>query len=325
MTDNGGVVAVRLEGGLGDHLLGMRVLRYIRRSYPEFRVIAYSDAGGYGAQMEICRMSPFVSEVVPVYKESIRLKGQDFGSLNNLQTKYLEQMLAADVFFDCAVSTLHLEAARQLGVSHFEILASRPDLAIPAKARDQVNDLLSSLPGDRIVVMNLAKFGPQILYSSIEMFHGFLDELLKDPRTIVLNVFTSHHDFPHWPEPERTRRRDSAFREAQILQQISESYPGRVLSVVDQPLAVIAALLLRCQYYVGVDNGIKHLAWALDVPRTCIMIAPPDRGFILQWLPDYHRVLMLTGPQDVAKLIAEVRAATARGTPECVYRGECRL
>jgi hypothetical protein len=42
-------VAVRLEGGLGDHILGMRVLRFVRDRYPRHEIVALSDAHGLSA------------------------------------------------------------------------------------------------------------------------------------------------------------------------------------------------------------------------------------------------------------------------------------
>ena len=44
--------AVRLEGGLGDHILGMRLLQFVRRRYPGHLMVVYCDCGGYRSQLE---------------------------------------------------------------------------------------------------------------------------------------------------------------------------------------------------------------------------------------------------------------------------------
>ena len=69
---------------------------------------------------------------------------------------------------------------------------------------------------------------------------------------------------------------------------------SRIVPCADLPIEVVASLLTRCRYFVGGDNGIKHLAWALDIPRTFFIKAPPPRLDILRWMPDVHRMLQFT-------------------------------
>jgi len=63
---------------------------------------------------------------------------------------------------------------------------------------------------------------------------------------------------------------------------------------MDEGISVVAAILKACKYFVGVDNGVKHLAWALGIPRTYIT---PYRMLTTQWIlryaPDYHRFLQV--------------------------------
>jgi hypothetical protein len=309
--------AVRLEGGLGDHILGMRLLRFIHERYPEHTIIVYSDSAGCAAQLEIVSMSPLVSKAVPVFKEPMRVKLRTLGELNSLPTKCLEQMYSADVFFDGEISSLFLEQARQLGVSHYDILASRPGLRIPAAAHERATELMSETDGNCFLAINLAKFGVDGLRRRLPLLRRFLDLVLKYPGLAVLNIFAKRHDFPHWPEPERTRRREAGIAEAEVLEGLSNAYQSRILSVADEPVQVIAALLSRCRYFIGVDNGIKHLAWALRVPLTFISTWPPDPMFVLKYYPDYHRMVLLDdGSETLTSLLSEIRASLCADSVE---------
>lgn len=305
-----GRVAVRLEGGLGDHILGMRLLKFIRRRYPDQSLVVYSDSGGYQAQLEVVRLSPAVSDVIPAFKDPLRVTIENLGHLNNLEGRILEEMRSADAFFDASVGGLFIQQSRELGVSLYEILASRPELVVPADAAQRARQLLAETDGDRFLTVNLAKFGAEALRGYLPSVRPLLMSILENPAVRILNVFTRNHDFPHWPEPMRTRRREAAAQEAEVLAQMSDWSPGRIVPIIDEPVAVVAALLVRSQYFIGVDNGVKHLAWALNVPRTYVNPWPPDRTFILQWAPDYHRMLLLNGPQhELMAHVAEAKAA----------------
>src|SRR6266498_396583 len=91
-------VAVRLEGGLGDHVLGMRVLPFVHRSFPKHQIIVYSDAAGHAGQLQVAAMSPIVASVVPVQS---RPKDRTVvGRLENVRPQDLTRMFSADVFID---------------------------------------------------------------------------------------------------------------------------------------------------------------------------------------------------------------------------------
>lgn len=312
-TELRGTIAVRLEGGIGDHLLGMRLLRFIARRYPDHSITVYSDAGGSIAQMDVARMSPFVSDVVPVFQERSRVTMENLGQLNNLRSEDLDKMRSADVFVDGFSGSLFLQQTRMLDVPFFEVLASLPDLVIPDQALDRGQRILQPFRAKRYIGLNLAKYGADALRGLLPTVYGLLEELLKDPYVFVLNIFASGADFPHWPEPERSQRRSGATRESEVLHDLSTRYPNRVCSVIDESIAVVAALLSHCSYFIGVDNGIKHLAWALDIPRSWIGPWPVDRAFLLRWAPDYHRMMILrgAGPSEITAHLTQAREALA--------------
>jgi ADP-heptose:LPS heptosyltransferase len=55
---------------------------------------------------------------------------------------------------------------------------------------------------------------------------------------------------------------------------------GRVLALVEPPLAVLAGVLAEATAYVGNDSGISHLAAAVGTPSV-VLFTPPA----LPWLP----------------------------------------
>lgn len=53
--------------------------------------------------------------------------------------------------------------------------------------------------------------------------------------------------------------------------EISEKLaPGKVMQVESAPLALVAALLERCESFVGNDSGVAHLAAGLGVPSVVL-------------------------------------------------------
>jgi hypothetical protein len=281
-------IAVRLEGGLGDHLLGMRLLKYIHARYADYNIIVYSDAEGSPEQLEVAALSPYVSEVETLHKDPMRVTEAEIGSMAHLTGESLVKLQSSEHFFDAHTNLLFLEECRRLNVPHFEVLASRPELIIPPECVSKARALVRSLPCKRYVALNIMKYGPAAVRSHLALIHVFLSEILKDPDIGVLHFYVSSYDFPHAPEPSRTYRRQTCALEAAELQGLADGYPDRVFSFVDQRVALMGALLKECSYFVGVDNGVKHLAWALGIPRTWLSAGKLWKDFVLRWAPDYY-------------------------------------
>jgi hypothetical protein len=303
-------VSVRLEGGLGDHILGMRVLPFIRERRPYHDIVVYSDSGGHPVQMQVAEMSPLVARVVPVYAEP---KGHNVvGRLENIRSQDLALMLATDLFIDAWGGDMFITAAAALQVPVFDIFAARPVFKVPNEDERCAARLLGDFAGASFVGMNLSKYGAGILKrherSIVRLLHG----ILEHPKVIVLNMFTSSYEFAHWPEPQRTLRRQYSIEEVSVVRSLS-TISDRVVPCADLPLCTVAALLKRCSYFVGVDNGVKHLAWALDVPHTFFVPERPRVLGTLRWIPDVHRMLFLDCSDD----LLDAHIATAHDVLRC--------
>jgi hypothetical protein len=307
-------VAVRLEGGIGDHLLGMRLLPFIRRRYPDHKVLVYSDCGGSSAQLQVVVMSPHVADVIPVFQDRSRITTDNVGSLDNIEDHYACLMKRSNVFIDGwpgkLGSDLYFDQSKLLNVPYYRILAARPRLKIPPEANYRAMELLNDSTKMKYVAINFTKYGRKFIQVITPYLRELLLSLLEDPRVYILNFFSRTFDFPHWPEPFRSERRANIVGECDSMAEICE-WSDRILPVVDESIPTVAALLRRCSYFIGVDNGIKHLAWALGVPRTFLSLPNPDREFILRWVPDLNHLLMVTDSAeiDIAPLIQKVREA----------------
>jgi ADP-heptose:LPS heptosyltransferase len=298
-------IAVRLEGGLGDHILGMRVLSFVRAKYPHHEILAYSDAAGHETQLQIARMSPLVSAVRPV-------RATDYTrSIEAIDPADREMMCASDLVIDAWGGTMFVEAAEQLNVPVFDILSSRPQLAISPEAEAAALDFLGEHRDAPLIGLSLGKYDTSLFSDYSELIAALLHGLLEQEEVIILNFFTSTYEFSHWPEPKRTERREIAARGGRLLAGLSR-ISERIRPCRDLPLPVVAALINRCRYFVGLDNGIKHLAWALDVPLTCLFPIPPNLEHTVRWLPDVHRLLLFDcGEQELSAHLADALSAAS--------------
>lgn len=291
---------MRLEGGIGDHILGMRLLCFIHKRYPQHKIIGYSDAGGSQVQLEVARMSPFFSEVIPVYQKKKFPTISTWGSLKNIEKKYLEMMHSAEIFFDAWGQTFFLEASRILNIPFYEILSHRPELIVPNRFKIEASKILSPYKGYACVGLDISKHNFRFLSRNKENIFKFIKELLKNPRVIILNFYTSNYKFPHWPRALAIGREEWSARESAKIGQLW-NINRRVIPLVDFPISMVAALLKKCCYFIGVDNGIKHLGWALGVPHSYFYHCVHNVNDILRWMPDYERHLFFNCYQQELK------------------------
>jgi hypothetical protein len=112
-------VAVRMEGGLGDHLCANRFVAAILEKYPEAQVTAYSDTEGKEFQKEALESlyPDFYKEikVIPNRKHKKVIIKSDMGTenypahLENIPDEYLIEMKSADKFYDLQVDSFPIE------------------------------------------------------------------------------------------------------------------------------------------------------------------------------------------------------------------------
>jgi hypothetical protein len=309
------VAAIRLEGGIGDHILGLRLLPFVRKAYPGHRLVVYSDAAGHPNPLAVARLSPYVDEALPVFHKKGQPTLETWGSLENIRTQDLRRMKDADVFFDTWKGGLFVEAARHLGVPLLEILRTKPVLRLPFVLRRRVEKFLGMDKGHIFIGLCVAKHQLAYLKKYRQTVLSFLKPLLADPRVVILNFYTTQYQFPHWPQEVRRHRQIAAELEGSAIGTLWNIHP-RVVPVVDAPLEVVAGCLKKCAYFFGVDDGIKHLAWALGVPYDFFIHEIPGFVLAMTCMPDVHQALLFDASRsEITKRVAQVRGFIFKQAP----------
>ncbi len=283
-------VAVRLEGGIGDHVLGLRLLPFVRAAHPRSTITLYSDAAGGAAQREVAGLSPFADRVRSLRRKPGSVSREQMGQLETLQEEDQRALREAAYFYDAWGGTYFLDAARALDVPVFEILATRPEIRIPDAVLLWAGEELARHGDCRFIAMNLSKYGPEFLHLAIDSVREILGEIGARTDVRILNLYSRRFGFEHWPDDVLRMRVEIQRQEAEILDQVSNS-DDRIVPLIDLNIVQLAAMLRRCCYFIGVDNGIRHLAWALGLRSTVLMPDLPDPHFALRWIHDYHRVI----------------------------------
>lgn len=301
-------IAVRFEGGLGDHILGMRLLPFIRRHYPKHKIIGYSDAAGMQPQVDILKMSPFLKEVIRARKKKNVLESDNlpgWGCLSDVQSRYIKMMHSADAFFDAWGGTFFLEQSKMLNVPVHKILNSRPELTISSASRIKASKILKQYKDCVFVGLNISKYGLKFLREN-KTVKEFIRRLLLDTNVIILNICVSSYKYPYWPKALRVEREKKEKESLEIGK--LWNIDSRIIPLLDYPITEVAAFLQMCKYFIGVDNGTKHLAWALGIPLTYFtpwILSPKS---ILRWFPDYHRHLLFDcSKKDFLRHLSEAR------------------
>jgi hypothetical protein len=285
-------VSVVLSGGLGDHLLGMRVLRFIRDRYPSHDIVAYSDSTEGEAPLKAALMSPLVSRAVPIHRaiSSTTLPAPGAGPLDDMRPDEASVFMPGDLQVNARSEGMFVDAAVRLGIPFFDILAHRLELTVPPHAVAKADQMLAPF-GDAIFIgVNLAMPGAEAVRQLAPRVERLLEPSSLGARIVVLNIPSPCEPFLS-VDPAGTFHRQHAAEEVPALESLG--WPGTDFrSCASLPVETVAALLARCRYFVGVDNGVKHLAWALGVPHSFFCQAKPALFDALRWMPDLHRILL---------------------------------
>ena len=307
-------IAVRLEGGIGDHVLGLRLLPYVRAAHPDERIIVYSDAAGSETQRDVAQMSPFVNEVRMIGPRPDGVSLATMGDISTLPDNDRHRIEQSAAFYDAWGGDYFMHAAHSLDIPVFQILATVPELHVPPAAQTWADKLLANQGECKFVALHLAKYGAENLHIVLEPVRRILAAIGTRSDVRILNLFSRRFGYNHWPDDVRANREANQEREADMLTQLSES-DERIHALPDLDILQLAAVLRRSCYFIGVDNGIRHLAWALGLPSSVVMPQRPDPQFSLRWCQDYHRVVT---PDESAGNIARHSSELARQLAEPV-------
>jgi len=109
-------ISVRLEGGLGDHLLANRFVPAILDKYPSAKITAYSDTEGNTFQKEgiLCAYHYLYEDIKVIQNKKHKefwvdcQFGEDnyYGALENVPDEIVKEMKSYDKFYDLHIDSL---------------------------------------------------------------------------------------------------------------------------------------------------------------------------------------------------------------------------
>lgn len=233
-------IAVRLEGGLGDHLLGNRFVAAIKESNPDSKITLYSDTeGNPNSSSLIMKLFPFFyekCEVIPNRNSKEFAIETQFGKENypahidNLPTEYLEKFKKADKFYD-----LHIDSLKWLKYDfdwlRYYYFFSKPQIQINNKNLFDGKYILCHLYSRPNSPYNLHK--------------NYTIELIKKLSHITNVVIITQEEYKNF------------YQEVFGILNVLITTPN---------LEECFELASGCQAFIGIDSGIRYIPYHFSKP-----------------------------------------------------------
>ncbi|MBR0460160.1 MAG: glycosyltransferase family 9 protein [Victivallales bacterium] len=276
---------------LGDSLVMLPVLHWLRQRWPEARILLLSQserAGQFVGARAILEGRGLVDEFLEFPVEGgwlsrqsarlhlawrLRCRGVDLGLLGIPPAPPLEELLVQNM-----VRFLRFAGARQI-LAPKQILCASPGERLP-KAADELLSLLAPL-GDELPAADEGDFSLPKHDGHAQEADVFLREFPAG-RTPVALAVGGNRSSQRWPlerYAETARRLSEAGchlvlfggpSDVAAMEKVRGDLPG---TIVTAPIAVSAEVLRRCAFYVGNDTGVMHLAAAVGLKCVCIFSA----------------------------------------------------
>jgi heptosyltransferase-2 len=211
---------------------------------------------------------------------------------------------------------------RKLGARQTSVAPSQPQAASGRHLAEHLADALRSLGlvGDRLP-------GPPLLVSppaEAAWAGGSLGAAVDRARPIVAVHPGSGGRRKNWPAAGFAAVIDALAGAATVVlaggpadeeavAAVLRQARSRPISATDLPLPRVAALLARCDAFVGNDSGLTHLAALLGV-STVALFGPTDPAVWRPWGPRTQVLSWATGPESLspAKVVEVVRGALTK-------------
>lgn len=254
-------ISVRLEGGLGDCLLGNRFVYAIKEKYPDSEITAYIDSEGKTFQKQGLEI------LYPSYYKDIKIipkkKYKDFwvncqfgldkyiGALENVPDEIRAEMESYDKFYD-----LHIDSLKWCD---FDFDWMRYYRFFPKP------DLNRITPSEDYIVFHLV--------SNSKNDHGleqeYINNLIKETISFIKVKLICTADVRFFYKDFENNDR------VEILD-------------VDLKNAFLAISGAKCMF--SIDSGLKYVGYAYDVPTLCMsrQVAYPHFPYLshqIRWMP----------------------------------------
>lgn len=261
MNDNS-KIAIRLEGGLGDHLLGNRFVHAIKEKYPTNLLHFFSDTEGNSNSINVLQnLFPSIYKNITVLgkRKDLNYKIHSiFGEevypahINNLPKEFLQNIKSYDKFYD-----LHIDGLKWLQ-SDFDWL--RYYYFFP---KPEIN-LVSPYKGSYIMAHLYARPGSP--YNLEQWYTISLLNKLSETNKIVIITTEEHKNFY-----------SEIFNNKNIIIDCADN-------VID-----IFKIASNCELFIGIDSGIRYIPYHFSKPvfvfsKYCQRYGHVAYSHLIRWL-----------------------------------------
>ena len=257
-------VALRMEGGLGDHLLANRFAASIREAHPNSFITLFSDTEGNSSSANL--LSHFFPnfynkvEIIPYRKNKNHQITSQFGTelypadINNLPDEFLEKFNKADKFYD-----LHIDSLAWLS-QDFDWLRYYYFFPKP-KTPCETN---YNVPSGKYILCHLYS-RPDSPYNLDKSYVIELINSLKQLLDVVIITQDEHKSY------------------------YSEVFNSDRVHITTPNLKECFYLASKCQSFIGIDSGIRYIPYHFSKPvfvfsKFCRSYGSVAPSHLIRWL-----------------------------------------
>jgi len=255
-------ISVRLEGGLGDCLLGNRFVTAIKEKYPNSEITAFIDSEGKSFQkqgLQILYPSYYKDiKIIPRKKYKKFVVNTQFGvdetfkgGLDNVPEEYKSEMESYDEFYD-----LHIDSLKWINydfdwLRYYHFFPKPELIKIEAKEEYVVFHLVSNSKNDH----------------GLEQF--YINRIVSDISKFIKCKLISTPDVRHYYS-------------------LFENNENVEILDVDLKDAFLTISGAKCM--LSIDSGLKYVGYAYGVPTLCLSrqvshACRPFPSHQLRWMP----------------------------------------
>lgn len=265
-------IAVRMEGGLGDHLLANRFVFAIRDKYPDAKIFAFSDVESNFKSDFLPTLFPGVYEKFEV--ASIRAREEfviesQFGienwpaSMANVNDEYKRKFASADKFYNLHIDSLDFTTHDYEWLRYFHHFP-RPTIS------------LETFPTPEKFVACQLYARPNASSNLDKWYVEALVKKLSNSIPVVIMTLREHLDF------------------YSFLSEIPN------VTIECPTLLEATSIAKQCSAFIGIDSGLRYLPYHFSKPTFVFSKYCRQRGVVapsqlIRWLlfennvfPEYH-------------------------------------
>ncbi len=272
-------IAVRLEGGLGDHLLANRFVHAIKEKYPNSKIHAFSDTEGNSRSIELLQqLFPSKYDIISTCEKR---KNQNFeiktpfgvenypAYITNLPDRSLLEINSCDKFYD-----LHIDSLNWLNYDfdwlRYYYFFPKPEI-----------ELVSPYKSGYIMAHLYSR--PDSPYNLEQWYTIQLLSKLSENNKIVVVTQNQHKDY------------------------YSELFNNKniIINTADSVIE-ICRIAQGCSCFIGIDSGIRYIPYYFSKPvfvfsKYCQEYGSVGYSHLIRWLIFPKMVLPMHFNIDIVK------------------------